>query len=217
MTLEPFDWNVVIAAYWNRAILTPNGIAKRLFKVPLGTGMEVFVPVDMLEPPQVKYEHSTVRVEDRRLIIGANQGNYQMLTKAMEMGRNALDSLPDTPVLAAGFNIRLKTTGERGEIDRLVADPQIDGCLSDGGYEIVGRLVCRKVRHRNTAFEKGIITLSLDVQEEAAKIELNFQRDSRDPKDLVDWLSIPASDVEKAVDTILLSCGDIEYQEKEHV
>jgi hypothetical protein len=54
MELEPFDWNVVIAAYWNRAILTPNGIAKRLFKIPEGTAMEVEVPVDLLEPPQVK-------------------------------------------------------------------------------------------------------------------------------------------------------------------
>jgi len=213
MELEPFDWNVVIPGYWNRAILTPNGIAKRLFKIPLGTGIEVFIPVDLLEPPQVRYDGIMVRVEDRRLIIGTAKGSFEALSKAMEMGRNALNALPDTPVLAAGFNVRFKSVGDRSEIDRLVACVELDGALSDAGYEITGRLLNRKVRCKNSAFEKGIVTLSLDMQEEAAKIELNFQRDSRDVKELVDWLNAARSDVEKAVDHILSSCGYTAYQE----
>ncbi len=217
MEWKPFDWNVVVAAYWNRAILTPNGIAKRLFKVDVGTGMEVFVPVDLLEPPQVKYEGITVRVEDRRLVITANQGSYQALSKAMEMGRNALESLPDTPVLAAGFNVRLKAVDRYEEIEQLVASPEIDGSLSDKGYEILDRMVSRRIRLQNTVFDKGVVTLALDAQEETTKLELNFHRDSRDPRELVDWLNASASDVGNAIESVLASCGHIQYQEQEHV
>ncbi len=217
MELEPFDWNVVIAGYWNRAILTPNGIAKRLFKIPSGTGMEVLIPVDLLEAPQVRYDGIVVRVEDRRLIIGAANGSFEALGRAMEMGRNALDALPDTPVLAAGFNVRFKSVGDRVEIDRMVASTELDSCLSDAGYEITGRLLNRKVRCKDSIFEKGVITLSLDVQEESAKIELNFQRDSRDVQELVGWLNAPRADVEKAVDHILSSCGCSSYQEAKNV
>jgi hypothetical protein len=52
---QPFNWDVVIVGFWNRAILTPNGIAKRLFKLPEGSGIEVLVPVNSLEPSQVKH------------------------------------------------------------------------------------------------------------------------------------------------------------------
>ena len=34
MTVEALDWNVVVAGFWNPAILTPSGIARRLFGLP---------------------------------------------------------------------------------------------------------------------------------------------------------------------------------------
>jgi hypothetical protein len=92
-----------------------------------------------------------------------NRSSFETLSKARELGRNALNSLPDTPVVAAGFNVRFKTMGECDEIEHLVAGTQLDGCLSESGYEIVGRLLSRKIRCRNTDFEKGTISLSLSV------------------------------------------------------
>jgi len=217
MELEPFDWNVVIAAYWNRAIFTPNGIAKRLFKIPEGAGMEVLVPVNLLESPVVKYDDIIVRVEDRRLIVGATKGSYEVLSKAMEMGRNALLTLPETPASAAGFNVRFKITSGRSKIEHLVAATDLDGCLSDTGYEIVGRFLNRRIRCRGTPFEKGIVTFSLDLQDDAAKIEMNFHRDSNDVKELVDWLSISSSDARKTVEELLSSCGCTDLVEVKNV
>ena len=34
MPLEPYDWNVVVLGRWDRALLTSQGIASRLFQLP---------------------------------------------------------------------------------------------------------------------------------------------------------------------------------------
>ncbi len=44
--LEPFDWNVVVAGAWNRALLTPAWLQKRVFKDTEAT-VELYVPSTM--------------------------------------------------------------------------------------------------------------------------------------------------------------------------
>jgi hypothetical protein len=62
MALSPERWSVVIIGRWNRAILTPAGIAKRVFGEPETKLMDVEVPLDGLSPYRVRHpEKKTLR------------------------------------------------------------------------------------------------------------------------------------------------------------
>jgi hypothetical protein len=54
MPLKPYDWNVVVLGHWNQAILTPQGIAERLFQLPSETEIGIEVPMDAIGPFRVK-------------------------------------------------------------------------------------------------------------------------------------------------------------------
>ena len=194
---QPFNWDVVIVGFWNRAILTPNGIAKRLFKLPEGSGIEVLVPVNSLEPSQVKHNGIFVRVEKSQLIIGTDKPSYEELIKVMKTGCNALQDLPETPVFAAGFNVRFKID-DYPEFEE-ITQSSIDTQISDAGYEIVSRGVTRKIRRQG-----GILNLRVRKDEKDEIItELNFHRDSNNITDLINWLSISEIDLRIEVTQIL--------------
>lgn len=215
MNIEPFDWSVVIIGYWNRAILTPNGIANRLFKLEKGAGIEVFIPVDLVDSPLVKHDGITVKVEDRQLIVGTEDPGYVALEKAMKIGQTALTGLPETPVLAAGFNIRYKTADLGVGLDELTRS-DLDDRLSDAGYQIVYRGLIRRLHVKKGALEKGVVTLSTHKDDGRARIELNFHRDSKNVQELVEWLRIQVSDVKDAVDQILLTLSSTDIGEPKH-
>ena len=46
MQAIPVNWNVVVAAAWNLAILTPDGIRKRLLELDASTPIQVEVALD---------------------------------------------------------------------------------------------------------------------------------------------------------------------------
>jgi hypothetical protein len=199
MTVEPVDWNVVVVGHWNAAILTPNGIAKRLLKVPEGTGIEVFIPIDLLGAPKVRYEDVTIQLSGQRLIVGTEKPDYQTLNKAAQTARNALCSLPETPVLAAGLNIRFKLNNHPIDLDKIV-DSVIDVKLSDAGYELISRGLTRTIRLKGGPFTKGVLNFSAVKDEKGVvKIELNFHRDSKSTKELADWLNLSKESLEKEV------------------
>jgi len=201
--LEPFNWDVVIVGQWNKAILTPNGIAKRLFKLPEGTGIEVAIPVNLFGPPQIKYDGIVVRVEDQRLVIGTEKPSYESLSRAMQTGCNALKDLPKTPVIAVGFNVRFKVSDPPSKFDK-IAQTSLDTDLSDAEYEIVSIGLTRKVRIKGGIFEEGVLNLLVHKEENSPiRIELNFHRDSNSVTDLTKWLDISKADLEKEVGQIL--------------
>ncbi len=214
MKSKPIDWNVVIAGSWNRAILTPNGIAKRLFKLPEGTGIQVMVPVDLLEPPKVKSGGIVASVDERCLMIGTESPTYETLKKAMEIGCNALQDLPETPVIAAGFNVRFEIQECPPELDDIVQG-SLDQHLSDAGYEIVTRELRRKVRLKDSVFAEGFLNLAVQKDETGLiRIRLNFHRDSKKTKDLVKWLDIPVAKLKTGVTQVLQNIC-IAFKEKE--
>ena len=205
MNVEPFNWDVVIVGYWNRAILTPNGIAKRLFKLAEGTGIQVAIPVNLFEPAQIEHDGIVVRVEERRLIIATENPSYESLNNAMQTGCNALRDLPETPVFAAGFNIRFKISDHALEFDQ-IAQSLLDTQLSDAGYEIISRGLIRRIRVKGSIFEKGVANVLVHKKEDSAvRIELNFHRDSNSVTDLTEWLNVSAANLQAEVKKILKS------------
>jgi hypothetical protein len=198
MEIEPYDWSVVVAGYWNAAILTPRGIAKRLFELTEGTPILVEVPIDGLAPHRVRHDGIVVAAESERLALTLETPTLANLGRAKQIAARAARALPETPLTAAGFNIRLKLADPP---QRLLQDTAaaIDASLSDAGQMIKSRSTKRSLE-----YGKGL--LNLDICHEGdgeTKIELNFHRKSGDAAELCDWLETPDASIREILTTVL--------------
>jgi hypothetical protein len=184
MAAEPFSWNVVIVGAWNIAILTPDGIAKRLFELPQGTPVQVEVPIDRPGPYRVLHDGLMVIPSSNQLEVAPQALELGSLQKASRVAQMALRALPETPVFAAGINIRYRFASLPDELIDLVKAP-IDDVLSDTSFQIDGGLT-----KRSLALPPGILNLEI-VQGKSAdgSVSLNFHRESTAQTDLQAWLA----------------------------
>lgn len=201
MPSEPFDWNVVVIGKWNPAILTPAGIACRLFGLDPGTPIDVMVNVDGLEPPKVRHEGLEVQVTSQRLIISPATCTTEDLDRARQIAVRALDELPETPFSAAGFNLRFRMTAPSDDLLETL-NGQIDGPLADADFTVEHREIRRTI-----SFAEGTINLSLvstpgTGDETDVVVRLNFDRSARACQELRTWLTIPIDQIRDVVDRI---------------
>jgi hypothetical protein len=192
MSLVGFDWNVVVIGFWNPAILTPGGIGRRLFGLEKGTPIAVEVPVDGLAPYRVTHEEITVTAEPGRLTVYAKSPNYAILDRARSVAIRAIEDLPETPVTAAGFNIRVKVESLPEALIPAIT-PRLDALLSDADFSIETRLLSRALKHGD-----GLLNMSLE-QKESLTVLLNFDQRSTKGIDLVSWLRQPMDGVQSTV------------------
>lgn len=205
---EPPIWNVVVLGAWNRAILTPGGISTRLFGLPKGSRIEVLVPIEGLEPPKVMHEGLIVTASSSRLEVQMKQTGYECMRKALDTATKALEDLPETPVRAAGYNIRYDIPTTELEDSDTVQSPL--NALSDHGYEVVSHGLLHQVR-----FGKGVINLKTVIEGGRLNLELNFHRDSEDRGELIKWLGIPVDKVKEQVSKLTSAFG-IHITEKDN-
>lgn len=201
MALVPADWNVVVVGYWNSAILTPKGIARRLFELPDEVPIEVEVPLDAPAPFRVRHAGMTIMAGGGRLIVEPTALTYGSLADAMKLGSRALDSLPQTPVLAAGYNIRYKSSEVPLAVVEVV-EHSWDNLLSDEALDIEARAIMRSLKWRGGNIK---FTVSQDPNL-SFSVLLNFERQSNDATVLRDWLEIPIEDVRSQAERMLFRC-----------
>lgn len=204
MALKPIDWSVVTAGRWNRAILTPAGIQQRIFECPEGGALEVLVPIDLLAPPRVKMENVTVVANWDRLIVQPDPGycSFEQLDRARQLCVNALESLPETPLSAVGYNVVYRS-GEPMKGLRNVLGSELDESFFDADYSFDGRTVVRVIPWR-----EGTINFSIEenADEDEYTVRFNFERKSVERDHHLAWLRIPIADVQQQVHTILTRC-----------
>jgi hypothetical protein len=211
MPITAEDWNVNIVGFWNRAIYTPAGISRRLFQLPATTPVQVLIPLDLPAPYQVQHDGLTVTVGSDRLIVQPARANYDRIVSAMEIGRRALDDLPRTPLIAAGFNLRYRSDGPVGVLEEITANAW-ENRLSDEGFVIQERTVTRSVRRQNgrinvTVTQKGDLTFSL---------LLNFDLQSDNVGQLRAWIDVPAADIQHEVERVLYNSMGLRAEEVTH-
>ena len=205
MNLEADNWSVVVAGFWNPAILTPAGIATRLFQLPEGTPVVIEAPIDGLAPTRVRYNKLTVTAEVGRLLVAADEPVYGILDRARQVAIRAIQGLPETPYAAAGYNIRIKFQ-EPTETFSENAKCSIDDVLSDAGYKIIQRELGRSLE-----MPPGVLNISLHQAEETALL-FNFHRQSSKKEELIEWLGKPIADIEKVVSGLLNSLSGIQFE-----
>lgn len=214
MPIAPEEWSVVILGAWNRAILTPSGISKRLFKLPEGTPLQVHVPLDVLAPFRVIHNDLSVMAGSDRLIINPDKPTFAKMGEAMKLGWTALDSLPETPVSAAGFNFKYKSTKPLESLVKLL-EHSLDDLFAESEYQVQSRVLARHLKWRS-----GEIRMAVSEDADlSCTVLFNFHMESDSLGKLKDWLSVPIEDACEQIEIILhqylgVSEGDVNHAEK---
>jgi hypothetical protein len=110
MKLEATNWSVTIVGQWNTAIFTPNAVARNIFELPAGDPVTVEVALDAVSPYRIKCSKYPLVFMARRerIEIEASDCKESTLEQSMKLASKSLSWLGNTPVEAAGFNIRYK-------------------------------------------------------------------------------------------------------------
>ena len=138
--------------------------------------------------------------------------SFQDLQTAKEIADRALEKLPETPVIAAGVNVKFSCREPLEALQQVTRQEWWDKQLSDSEHEIVGRSQSRSLK-----WGEGQINFS--VTEEAdgkSEILLNFHRGSTTASELRSWLNTPIGDVESAVEQLLFKCLQLDRETIEY-
>lgn len=213
MSLRKYDWNVVLLGHWNRAILTPRGIARRLFELEDGIQIQVELPIDGLEPIKVTHDDVTVRVASNKITFDACVPTIKCMKLVLEIAIRALKALPETPVHAAGVNFRVETQKLDGEFPQVIQCP-IDG-ISDLGFKVVSSEASRRI-----VFNQGVLNLQGAIDSDSLlHILFNFHKDADDPANsepLIEWLGQDITVFENCISELLRSVVDETFEETAH-
>jgi hypothetical protein len=107
----------------------------------------------------------------------------ELLVRASELCSRALAQLPETPVSAAGVNVRYRIPEYPDAVFDFLRVP-LDGVLADAGFEIAASTTKKTVR-----LPPGVINLQITVQDGGGTVELNFHRESTSSQELQEWLA----------------------------
>jgi hypothetical protein len=197
MVIQPADWSVVIVGRWNRAILTPAGISKRVFNIEDQKQIMVLVPLDGVSPYIVKLQEGdiAVRTDEKSLRIDAEKPDFAHLERVMSFGVNAITSLPETPLEAVGINVNYESGDLNPQLATLIAG-EIDKQLSSIDYKVTSRAVIRTYE-----LNEGQLNIRIIGEKDLFKIYFNFHRSSINSADLVQWLKTPIGNIQNLINT----------------
>lgn len=209
MSAKPFEWNVVVVGHWNPAILTPKGIAQRLLGLEEETPIQVEVPLSGVDPPRVRHGGFIIVAAPDRLCITLEEPRLENLVRASQVAISALESLPETPISAVGFNIQFKLE-DPPECLMRVTKAEMDDCLSDGGFAVTQTNIQRSIE-----FNGGLINLSVVADSESNMvIVFNFHRASAELEELKQWLGITSAAVKDECSRILNMLTGLPFEEE---
>jgi hypothetical protein len=199
MSLIPFDWNVIIRGFWNRAIFTPDKVSKNLFGLSEGTALQVLVPIDGMNSTKMIHNNILVSVNSGILEIATEKFEFPKIKECLDIGIKSLTWLKETPVFAGGYNIRYKLTDQNAVLIAEVIKSKIDDVLSDAGYNIKERSNVRSIEEGDG--EINLVT-QIDPQHNVS-VTFNFNKNSTSIDEIIRWFSVTASDLESKTQILL--------------
>lgn len=183
MSVQPTLWNVVVNGAWNLAILTPDGIKKRLFDLPENTPIQLEIAIDKPGTFRAFYDGITVSPSSRQLDVSTQSNDVESLEKACKLAQTALTNLPETPVSAAGVNIRYSLTPIPNQLFDLMKS-SVDDVFSDNGFAITG-----SSSSRSLAFEPGVVNVEISYDaDNNGVLVFNFHYATSSAQALTEWL-----------------------------
>ena len=199
MSVKRTKWSVVVLGRWNPAIFTPAGVRSRCFKLDENTPIEVMVALDDFGPSKVRHEGLVVWADQQRFAVELEDCDFPRLIKAMTIAAGVLESLPETPVSAAGINVRYEVPAGEDRLTALLSAP-VDNTFSDAGYEINGRHLGRVLSVPGIGRANIVLNAPPDGNWE---VLLNYELKSKTNITLKNWLSEVGVEVEKHTRALL--------------
>ncbi len=201
MPLVPTNWNVVVIGRWNRALLTPQYIARELFQCPEGVEVGIEVPLDVVGPYRVRHDRLVVMVTSSQLIVEVEDNDFPSLARARTLCARAIEGLPRTPLAVAGYNIRYRSQEPDERLNVLIEATQLwgDTRFRDADYRLSHRGV-----NWITDWEGGKVGVYLTREQNDAALGLNFNFERQGGReDLVAWLGRPIDEARGHTERIL--------------
>ena len=166
---------------WNPAILTPNGIRRRLFK--LENEIPIAIEVNLDEPQQYRVVHQDIGVvvTKDQVTVDLRSISPQGLQRAAEVVVNAIESLEQTPLRAAGVNLRYVGDRFDASLREKLRSPLDD--LLEGQH-----LTIASATKRSLEMKPGLLNLDLREETERVVVEFNFHLGSTEGSALCSWL-----------------------------
>lgn len=190
MQARDYSWDVVVVGAWNTAILTPQGIGRRIFNLAEGQAVQVDVPMNANVGPFVRHGGQIVRVTDERLSISPERVSFQSIAESMQLAKRPMQSLRETPFRAAGINYRF-IFGDTSDEFLRITRTDLDEFLVDVHEKEVRS---RRLR-RSASFADGNINIDLfEYHDGSSAIMFNFHRETSQLDDLLQWLDGPVDD-----------------------
>lgn len=184
MAIEAVDWSVVVVGAWNLAILTPDGIRKRLFNLPEGSAVDIEVAIDRPGAFRVRHDGVVVEPTPIALTITGEANDLESLGNACQVAMKALKGLPETPVSAVGINCKYQVPEMPNAVIDLL-ECGLDDVLSDGSHSIIGKSLRRAI-----ACQDGVLNFEIAQGEDSSGIVgFNFHLGSLDVNSLTNWLA----------------------------
>jgi hypothetical protein len=152
--------------------------------------MEIEVPIDAPGPFRIIHDGIIVVSQMGRLEVAMRNSDSTSLERACELCIRALTGLPETPVAAAGVNVRFRFTETPDALLDLVNAP-VDTVLSDAAYEVRSATTTRVINLR-----PGLLNIKIEHGSAGGGLDFNFHMDSHAPTELVEWLRRAAEFVE---------------------
>lgn len=181
--MQPDIWNVIVIGAWNPAILTPDGIKKRLFDLPEETPIQLEVAIDRPGTFRAFHDGVVVSPSARHLDVVAASSNVESLLKAGKVAQVALKNLPETPVSAAGVNLRYSLKPMPDELFDLLRAP-IDDVYSDAGFRIISSETARSLE-----VQPGVLNVEITRNGDGSGLLVfNFHYASALPDALSQWV-----------------------------
>ena len=169
---------------WNLAILTPDGIRKRLLELPDGSALDIELAVD--RPGAFRVRHGGLIIEPTPLSLNVfcEQSTPESIQAACKIAEKALTGLPETPLSAVGVNFKYRFA-ELPDASLALIECPLDDALSDTGAAIVSRSIKRTLEH-----EEGTLNIELALEKEGNGIlGFNYHLNSGAPTQLNAWLT----------------------------
>lgn len=169
---------------WNLAILTPEGIVRRMFDTEPGEiTVQVDVPMNVLAPMRVTHKGVVIIPSTNRIVVGSAEPTLDGLRRSAAAAARAIQSLPETPVTGAGLNVRYRFDSIPEEFLRAL-ESGLDDQLSEQGHQITSKTVRRAI-----AWHGGSLNLEIAEQKDSsASVLFNFDRRARQGSELIQWL-----------------------------
>lgn len=199
--IEPFDWNVVVAGSWNRAIFTPKWIQRKMFERE-GALIEVQVPLDVPGPPRIVMDQVAVQPAANMLVVAPLACNLDTLEMAAIAAARAVASLPETPISACGVNIRYRVD----DASRLTGflRSEVDDSAVAAGFQVQARQLQRTFVADQEPLRFGVInTIIAEDENGECSVVLNFHRATVDPGAVQEWLRLPRNVLMESATTLL--------------